>query len=1277
MAIVPPNNNYGDFNDTTTGPEVWDDVARTNNEIIDRNDMPFASTVEYKGYYKAESTGNHTFNLTGSTGVTGYSWVSCAPQTSDHIKLPESQSIRTVMNKSFGVIIPNKRTQGGYWVFEDANTLGSFPGYGYWPKENYGTPNGYRNLYTGQDAPSTACGFTQIEHQYLVPGDIRTFDGNTNFLGRQAGPGWNAPEDPNFASPCWPSQQPKPFKRICRTTDPRECDSDANPKTAGITTQLFLDPSFKAEGVSDESWASYQIVEDTTTSGGDSVFIWPQAVNVFTNKNTSKTAPERVFVRFGFVSSLPTQEFTFVWTTKDALKMWYLVGQGESRDFIKFPDNEGGANPCNTSDNTSSTGWKPNGNQAGFSGKVNIPKGKFVQFTGSAVGVPANGTAGWSLVVKDAAGNIVWTTRELIQSTGNDLIGIDECGYNSLLEDSGRVSDNRSTEMFKEDGWLGYRTGAVFNADYVTGDNTERSFDTTRQYLWSNALTKTRGAASLPGTVYLRQGDYYFIRTIVSNNLNQNANFRFTVTGPAGGASQSVRFTGNGDPGSDTSVGGNNGGNGIPISIDALCNSVLAPNGQAISNSDTNFAFLGGQTGSNRLPVVLNLNDLNVSDFEIGREGQAESIDGTENSATASKLIRFNDGPTSNPVDITLTRLVRGGQGDITELTQTERDAVLKTFDRQIGQDKTLPYNTFRSAITSRAVIQWGQGGNYPYIYHAVSDVIQSICTGNDITVPIRSQQDTASRSSDLIFRDNTEGQCIDVDFSQLSGGAAQITSECLNTCKTPNTFTRPESQYKKNDSDFAGMDSRYANKVRLQNSYGVVAPSTWSAPGASPYGDYDRSRLSANNRDGVRFNPGEVTAVPLFVPDVFVPDEFDINATNQGAFDCSYKFELSSNTFFYNPDNSSGEIGVARPYLVWWVSTTPGGPKIGDYKITRPSYTTTPRMYATMSYEQYVADLAKDPSLRVFDGYLGNTYGARWWNLAPLKYQDVQNLNFEIPEAGTTAFVDLLSTKGYTTNEIRIIGNVTSPDCTSLAANRSSGSSNPTMRSLPNMNPYIGDDWDGNVPSHVEIARNGGFVWGAGPGVDPYPAGIGPGNESPRLTGNAVWFPQPLNGKILSYEWQATNEKICLTADYTWVWSPAGGQQVLSSCSPSLTVVRWFSATPGGRPLLNVNGDRNIYNIGDAGIDPRFDIQQLYDVNDARGGSYTIPVITKKYFLNAACIESSLYATLQSEGRAPTASEVRVFDPSACGSNSSSAYIVSAPRGNIQDFDTWLQENS
>jgi hypothetical protein len=1062
MAITPPNNNTGVItnNPSPTGPVVWDGVLPANNQIIDNDDMPFASTVEYKGYYKAESTGFHEFSLTGSTNITGYSWFSSAPRNSDHI-VEDNNRIQVTSQRSYSIIIPLSRANpGSTWRFEDPDVLGTdFIGYGYWPKEGYGNSQGYNGIYAGQNTPSTECTPYQVPHQYLVPGDVRTYGGQypTNFRGKPAGPGWQAPEDPNFAAPCYgsKSEYKTPLVRAKSTLFPDDkVDAFVVPTTQGKTNQVFLDNTFIAEG--DQGVATFESVADI----GGHTYIWPQPVNVRQTK-AGKTKPERIRIMFGlkFPRSLfgdnDEHRFKFEWKSRDGLKMWYALNNNDSRNLIKFPDNARdsqdiiGSNPCNlNAQNTGNNGWLPGGGNDGFTGVLDIRKNSVMILHGYATGVPDDDTHGFSLRVLDEDNNEVFNTRDLLLNFETGLIGIDECGYNALLSDSSRISQNKKSEFFKSDGWMGYSNSekTIFTADDVNGDKTERSPDTTRQYLWSNALTKVRDGQTVSGSVYLRQGDYYFIRTIVSNHQDQQANFRFTVKTPVSGLTKSVKFTGNGDPNSDTTVGGTaSEGNGVPISIDTLCDSVLYNNGTAASDN-TNFALI------TRLGVVLNLNVLGVSNEDIGKEGQIEIIDGKKIPETASKLINFNDDPDNPNQNITLTRLVRGGSNGVAELNSAQKSAVLTTYVKQLNDKTVLDIYTFRSAITSQAVVPWGDprqsGGNYPYIYHAVSEVITSICTGVDIVAP------TPLPSKSNLSNDSDQ---IDLNITVVEGEGALITSTAHDSCKTPDTFTRPESQYTKTKSQFTGMDNRYFNKVRIQKNYGVVSPSTWSAPGPSKYGNYDISQIAANYRSGVRFNPGEVTAVPLFVPDVFVPDEFNIDTNSQGFFDCCYKLEISSNTFDYNPNNSSEEVGVQRPYLVWWVSATPGGPKIGRYKFVRNIHT-TPKFYATMSYEQFVSDSSKEPSRRALNGYLGNIYSAKWWNLAPLKYQDVQNLNFDIPEAGTTEFVDLFSTRGFKTNEIRIIGKVTSPNCNKLVSNNSNNIRGvpSSFKSAQDMIPFI-----------------------------------------------------------------------------------------------------------------------------------------------------------------------------------------------------------------------------
>jgi hypothetical protein len=1289
MAIVPPNNNYGQFNTGPQAPVVWDEVQPTNNELINRNEMPFTSTVEYTGYYKAQSTGSHTFTLDGSDSITGYAWVSSAPRSSDHITVVDDIRAETVFNRSFGIRIPAK--VGNYWPFEDRNVLGTnFPGYGYWPASltgspQYGNSSGWTGYFDGTSTPLSVCGYgtsnpLRTTHQYFLPGDIRTYGSNyySNFA-KTAGPAWQGSEDPNFEAPCYTNgSRSLPLYKLPNTTDSVDkTDAGTTHQTVGKISQVFLDENFKAEGTSTDNWATYRTVD--VSNAGDHVYIWPQKVSI---AGTGVKDPERVMIRFGIRLYGPEQEYTFEWRCREGLKMWYLTGSGDIRNMIKFPDDEEGNNPCNlSSSNTGTTGWRPGGGMRGWTGKLTCRNNAFVQFAGYGVGVPTEDTHGWSLVIKDAAGEIVWTTEKLLTGVEDTLVGIDECGYHAYLDRADRVTANKQSEFYKANGWKGYINGPggedLFLADYEVGDTLERDVNTTRQYLWSNAISKCRGGTSIPGSVYLRQGDYYYMRVIASNHEDKSANFRYNVRSPNGGTSD-VRFSGNGDPNSDSTVGGSAGGNGIAINTSVLCD----PNGPfyqggAVAQQDTNFAMVDS------LSAVINLNALGVSDFQIGREGQAESVTlpggGGGGGAPASLNLDFT-APDDSTVRVKLEVLVRGGTNNIPAMTSEQRAAVLNTYQIQITPDSSgvtasVPYNTFRSAITSKAVISWGsnlvgnQGaGNYPYIYHTVAEVITSICTGTPIEPPVL-RNSLANTNAQENYSSSSSGgdTCFDVDFSSLSSGQAQITTECFDECKAPDDYPILTSQYnKKNQADYANMDSRYYAMILVRPGWGnenrfVTLDSVSSA------GNKVAKAIARNAP--IALKPGVISCQPLTVPDIFLPD--DLSGTKV-PLDMEVIVELSSNTFRKDVNNVNVEIGVDRPYIVCWYSVIPGGPSLGRYHFSQMPNGQTYRHRATFSKEIY------DRANLNYTAYLGNTYGVRYVNFVTLKKADVQAVNFDVPEPGSTAFVNMMSEIGYTSNEIRTFTTVPSPNCNSLSTQSNNSSQDNTFASKSNMTPYTGESWDGNVPNHVNIATNGGFTWASQPGgnMTAYPAGIGPGNNSPRLTGNAIWFPQPLNGKILSYEWLATNDKICVGAQYTWVTSPAGGNAVLRNCSPKLTCVRWFSATPGGDPLKDQNGNQRIFDVEDGQADPTFSIAQLYDYADANNTNYIIPVITKKYWLNAAIIERSLLATLQSAGRAPTASEVQVFDPKSCGSDYDYMYIVSAPNGQVYNFDDWKKDN-
>ena len=761
--------------------------------------------------------------------------------------------------------------------------------------------------------------------------------------------------------------------------------------------------------------------------------------------------------------------------------------------------------------------------------------------------------------------------------------------------------------------------------------------------------------------MFLRQGDYYFIRTIVSSNA-ENGGFAFVVTTPIG-EFKSVMFSGNSNPGSDTSVGGSYGGSGI--TKDKLCDSVLFRNNTAILD-DINFAVL------DKLGIVLNLTELGLSSGDIGKEGQDEEVNKKKESGSA--ILKFKHNTRYKDINITLDELLRNGGEDIATDEKKEWIVIneyIKQISRQDTENaQTMEYSDFMAAINRQAVMQWGSGGNYQYVYHAVGVIIESICNGTEI---IQTDLSGANNSNNSNNRNNSnnnnvgEPTCIDIDVTNISGGAGLITSECLDECKHPKDYPALSTEYQKYKSNYQNSDSSYYDSIVIKKD----ATLYYKGPDKSALNGDKYSLFQSQIDKNIRFESGTVTSIPFTVPDYYEPDWI-----NQ-------KDAIDYNSFYMDIDVATfiGDVtpGSEPELLVWW-STYAGGPALGESFIIVGAGGT--EVVATFSSLL----LNKNSDINIV-GYLGNKYGSRWINFATVNKDLSEAISVKDLEIGSTAFMNRLSNFGLELNgsnqknSLTLSMTIPVPDCSKLVTVSSSNITtqpSDTMKSLPNMNPYIGDDWDGSIPSHVEIATNGGYKWGYAPGSQPFPAGIGPGNESPRLSGSTVYFPQPTNGKILSYEWASTNKKIVTYVSFTWVRSPSGGQAVLNSCSPSLTVVRWLSATPGGRPLLNIDGQRRIFDIGDATNDRNFRMQQLYDVNDsAIDGYYTIPVITKKYFLNAACIESSLFATLEAQGRAPTASEVREFNPLACGSDNSYSYVVGGPNGSSHDFDTWLKENT
>lgn len=1063
MAIVPPTYANGTVtNNSEYKPVPWDQIPSANHTTIDVGSMPHSSTVEYKGYFKAQSTGLHTFKTTGSEGITSYAWVSGAPRDSSRIKL--NQKVIAQNNTSFGIIIPNPRgSTAPNWRFGDTNVVGTFPGYGYWPKTGYGgsqMPAKFNSMYSGAQTPSTECGYVQTPHQQWLPGDIRRYDEDFpgNF-GDQAGAGWISPEEEHFHSPCWDNGSRTTFPMV-RIPNTKGLPSDAgtNSTTQGKTNQIGLDINFKAEGTDRENWGKYSVVHVNPNNSNEK-FVWLDAVSGINVTGQGKRTPERIMIQFS-LKFTKADTYTFEWKTRDSLKLWYrtnITSQGDTRNNRKVePDT--GKNPLNRdSGNTSETGWAPNSWDSSvddygvMTHEMAMTKNGYIRYIGSAVGLPDSNTHGFSLVIKDSSGEIVWTADQL-DTDSSQIIGIDECGYNALLTENDRAlgDDFRDTESFKDDGWNG-TTGESYTADFRVGDSVSRGTTDTRQYLPGNSLSRCRGGQNIQGGIYLRQGDYYFIRVIVSNHLNQANLFDFKVTTPTN-ITQTVEFTGNGDPNSDSSVGGN-AGSGVLINTEILCGSSLYALGK--DTNDLNFAYID-RPAVGKLVLNLSGGSLNVPTNKIGLEGQKGLVDDTVVQAAGVSLTLAAG--TELEESVTLSKLLRGGSDGISEMSPEQIDAAREEYRIQRDTGAVLEWSNFRNAITSKAVIQWGKTGNYQYVYHSVADVIRSICDGETIATSKGNSISTNNTNTNTNTNTGTNSACIDIDYTQLGQGFSQIASECISDCKEPSAFSIPS--YTKSSSELQGMIPDYRRAVTLREDYGFDTRKY----GESYEKDGQRIAALGSDADPSFYRPGQIHSIPVYIPDVFQDPNIDYTSkesVDARVYDLTVgeiSIDFSSNTFSYNPDGAPNQ---GADYIVIWASVVPGGlplgdPNASDYQNRGFHITTTRNInsysqcFFTTIYDKWIASVSGDEGWsKRYTGYLGNKYGARYINVCTMSVELSTTYNFEVPDVGTQEFYDLLSPVGFKSNATRLWAMMPAPDCTTLTPTQSGGGVNPP----PNVN--------------------------------------------------------------------------------------------------------------------------------------------------------------------------------------------------------------------------------
>ena len=1035
MAVKPPQFANGiPGNDSTYAPELWGEVQPSQNETISRNDMVYTSTVEYKGYYKAQSTGFHKFQLTG--GADGFAWVSSANSNSDHIDIQEK--VELVADTSFGIRIPAKPAGANYWVFQDTGNGvlgGTFPGYGYWPLEGYGTSTKWAAYFNSKSA-------VNYNHGAFFPGDIRTYNttSNTSYgtcttycQGEPAGPGWNNSEDTN-----WNDEDLH-----------YPCDSDwtgiGDCRQEGRGAQVYLSEAYVAGGSGKKGlWEN--------PPNGEPFMVWPIAQPMATG---ALQAPERVQI-YWKLKFKEAGNYKLRFTTKYGVKMWYNLtpnqddnGNGGARSVRRLDPDGGGSNPISS------------GGGSFTSGVLQMSANQRVQLVGSATGNQATGDIGVGLEVLDAddEDKVIWDTSS-ITAESTALIGISECGYHALLDDVDRIPSNGISEFYKNDGWLEYDDQGRFNADIFVGDLDQRSERDTRQYLWENCTALLYDSQSRPGFVYLRQDDFYFIRVVVTNNESGTGQgFAFQVTDPGSNTLQQVVFSGNGDPNQDATVGGGVGGSGVPINKDALCNSVLFSNN--VPNTSTTFGLI------TRTRSVLNLTALGVPEAMLGTEGQSESIGGTvdvEPGADGIGSYIVNVGGTN----IRLAVLLQGGENGIPAMTSDEISAVITVANSQLTQGLTLEWQEFRNAITSQAVINYGNSGNYSYLYHAVGEVIQSICDDNFSLAPPEVIDTSAANNGKSLV--DGSGDCVDLNIQGTieNSGYVSISSACVDECK-------PYDQYDIPSNMQAGLEdkTRYiATLPKYQESTAAGAEDLF-------FSQFSNSGQQFYEVDVVEGGDGKIMSWGFYVPDVLPSlTEDEYNERNGRTF--NGKFFMSSNTYFKIPDDAEVENNSNYgPWVMCWVSLTPGGDPIGGregVELYVGRGITGLGLNLNLTMEPYILNEVSGKML-----YIGNTYGKRYFNFAMVKYENFVNDIYKFygdpgvmkPTEdrlypGDDGFKDMLSNAYFQTQQYSLELNPPKQKCT-----EGGGAGSRTTGSYPE--PHDGS----GLPSYVDYDPNSDFFDG------------------------------------------------------------------------------------------------------------------------------------------------------------------------------------------------------
>ena len=230
-------------------------------------------------------------------------------------------------------------------------------------------------------------------------------------------------------------------------------------------------------------------------------------------------------------------------------------------------------------------------------------------------------------------------------------------------------------------------------------------------------------------------------------------------------------------------------------------------------------------------------------------------------------------------------------------------------------------------------------------------------------------------------------------------------------------------------------------------------------------------------------------------------------------------------------------------------------------------------------------------------------------------------------------------------------------------------GISTNSQTSTPSMSAFVGTEWDGSIPAHVELVGDL-ERYGYGPGD----IGITHGDVGPYGTPSFLQFPTqkwdiPNDLKVVSAKFNIRNDRVFGRGTIEFV--PGSGHNNLwTEAQFAVTPVMflyWLSATPGGTPLTNSYGTAIVK--GDS-VEDAIRFVQAYDLSllkdDAQGqigvtggersgdvslrefrpvyatatedtNSVLLPVATKTFFFNTALVSSADGTNYVANGTVPT----------------------------------------